>query len=160
MGKIYNKYMELKNEHAGSKEILLFKSGMFYIMIEEDAMISSKISGLKIIKFGKTGIKTGFPIESLNKFKGILDNVDNSYSFFLVEEENIEKGDNNSEFNAYDKLEKVVKENKVLKQKVLKLVKQINSSNIYELSLNELSKYINEIEEISKDIVNEGAIYE
>ena len=44
MSKLYKKYLELKK--TDSSKIYLFKSGLFYIFIEDDAYIMSKFLNL------------------------------------------------------------------------------------------------------------------
>lgn len=52
----------------------LFKSGNFYIFIDEDARYISCVTTLKITNFGNT-IKCGFPLSSLNKYLEIFNNI-------------------------------------------------------------------------------------
>ncbi len=49
MSKLYDIYSSLKsNEPKSDKTLYLFKSGIFFILIDEDAKIASKILNLKI----------------------------------------------------------------------------------------------------------------
>ncbi len=75
--KLYEKYLQLKSNNKD--KLYLFKSGVFYIFLEEDAEKASYILDLKLSKFGKDIIKCGFPSQSLYKFKNILDKNDIKY---------------------------------------------------------------------------------
>lgn len=75
--KILEKYEELKKENK--EKIFLFKSGNFYIAINEDATVLNKILGFKITNFSTESKKCGFPTSSLNKYKKVL--LDNNVDF-------------------------------------------------------------------------------
>ena len=49
MSKLYNKYLELKSKD--DTYLYLFKSGMFYIFLDEDAKIVSEKLNLKLTNF-------------------------------------------------------------------------------------------------------------
>ena len=46
MSKLYNNYLALKKENEST--LFLFKSGIFYIFLDEDATKISNILGLKL----------------------------------------------------------------------------------------------------------------
>lgn len=71
MSKLYNKYLELKSKD--NNLLYLFKSGMFYIFLAEDAKIISKEFNLKLTNFNDTVLKCGFPCNSLDKYSKLLD---------------------------------------------------------------------------------------
>lgn len=71
---MYNKYIELKKQN--SNKLYLFKSGAFYIFLEEDAIIINKYINLKLTNFGNNYIKCGFPVNSYNKYMNILNRLD------------------------------------------------------------------------------------
>ena len=58
-------YEKLKKENAD--KIYLFKSGIFYIAVNEDALSLNELFGFSLTDFG-TNIKVGFPNNSLNKY--------------------------------------------------------------------------------------------
>lgn len=66
MSKIIDKYESLKREN--SNKIYLFKSGIFYIFLNDDAKIINEKLGLKIVDFGLSSIKCGFPSNNLEKY--------------------------------------------------------------------------------------------
>ena len=63
---MYKKYLELKKEN--DSKLYLFKVGLFYIFLAEDAIKISKITTLKLINHTKDIVKCGFPENSLNKY--------------------------------------------------------------------------------------------
>lgn len=72
MSKLYSKYLSLKKETNSSK-IYLFKSGIFYLFIDEDAKMMSPLLQLKLINLNPTVLKCGFPVNSLEKYMPLLE---------------------------------------------------------------------------------------
>jgi len=66
MSKLLEKYNELKKENASC--IYVFRVGIFYNILNEDAKILNKKIGLKITSLSPEIIKCGFPISSLDKY--------------------------------------------------------------------------------------------
>lgn len=73
MSKLYMEY--LKKKHVDGNKYYLFKSGMFYIFIDDDAKEISKITPLSITYLNKDIVKCGFPTNSLNKYLDIFNNL-------------------------------------------------------------------------------------
>lgn len=73
MSKIYDSYLKHKNNDKN--KIYLFKSGMFYIFVDEDATNISKIIPLKITNLTNDIVKCGFPVDALNRYKGVFENL-------------------------------------------------------------------------------------
>lgn len=71
MGKIIEKYNELKKQN--SNLLYLFKGGLFYIFVGEDAKYISKKYNLKLTSFGNS-YKCGFPANALDKYFNIFSN--------------------------------------------------------------------------------------
>lgn len=67
---MYNKYVELKSQN--SDKLYLFKSGAFYIFLEDDAIAINKYINLKLTNFGNSYIKCGFPTNSYDKYMNIF----------------------------------------------------------------------------------------
>ena len=72
MSKLYTKYLSLKKETNSSK-IYLFKSGIFYLFIHEDAKMMSPLLQLKLTNLNPTVLKCGFPVNSLEKYMPLLE---------------------------------------------------------------------------------------
>lgn len=69
MSKLYNQYLFLKSTETNSENTLfLFKSGIFFIFLDNDAKIASKLFNLKLTCFVDDIVKCGFPTSSLNKY--------------------------------------------------------------------------------------------
>ena len=82
MSKLYDIYSSLKNnEPKSDKTLYLFKSGIFFILIDEDAKIASKILNLKITFLTENIVKCGFPISSLEKYSSI---IQHTYYIFQI----------------------------------------------------------------------------
>lgn len=73
MSKLYDKYLYLKKtEDTSEKTLYLFKSGIFFIFLGDDAKIASKLLSLKITYLTEEIIKCGFPVNSLEKYTNLL----------------------------------------------------------------------------------------
>lgn len=84
MSKLYNTYMSLKtNEKDTGNTLYLFKSGIFFICIDEDAKIASQILNLKLTNLNQDIVKCVFPIKSLEKYSNLL-NLSN-YRFKIID---------------------------------------------------------------------------
>ena len=66
MGSIYNKYVKLKEKDE--KYLYLFKSGNFYIFLDEDAIEVSRVTLLKLTNYSNDIYKCGFPVSSIDKY--------------------------------------------------------------------------------------------
>lgn len=70
MSKLINVYEKLKQENEDT--LYLFKSGIFYIFIGNDAKIVSKLLCLKLTNLNDNYQKCGFPQNSLEKYLNLL----------------------------------------------------------------------------------------
>lgn len=73
MSKMYKRYLELKQEN--SSNIYLFKSGIFYIFLQEDAKLMSPILNLRLTNLNENVLKCGFPVNNLNKYLNLTKNL-------------------------------------------------------------------------------------
>ena len=70
MSKLMNQYKELKKKDPN--KIYLFKVGIFYNILNEDARIVSSKIGLKLTDLSPEIVKCGFPIAKLEKYTNLL----------------------------------------------------------------------------------------
>lgn len=70
MSKLYDLYKNLKKEDF--ETLYLFKSGLFYIFLDEDAKIINDLLDLKLTNLNTEIVKCGFPSNSLQKYLKIL----------------------------------------------------------------------------------------
>lgn len=70
--KIYDKYLELKK--INSNKLYLFKSGNFYIFLDEDADKINEYMVLKKTPYNKEIMKCGFPINSIDSYMKVFNN--------------------------------------------------------------------------------------
>ena len=126
MSKLYDNYLNLKaTEKDANNTLYIFKSGIFFIFLDNDAKIASRLLNLKITYLTEDVIKCGFPINSLEKYTNILNKtpykikiIDNAKNYIYT-------------FNDY-KLDK----------KIQKLLSKINSIDINSLSVKEAYDFI------------------
>lgn len=112
MSKLINKLIELKKHDASS--IYIFRVGIFYNILNEDAKVLNEKLGLKITSLSPEIIKCGFPISSLNKYTKKLDELQIRYKVIddLPNNTNIEDYNNNIEL-----------------KKIIKRIKEIDMNN-------------------------------
>jgi len=77
MSKLLDQYKDLKKQDASS--IYLFRIGIFYNILNEDAKIINEKLGLKITDMGPSIFKCGFPISQLDKYNIIIKNLKIKY---------------------------------------------------------------------------------
>ncbi len=70
MSKLFLLYGNLKKEEPNT--LFLFKSGIFFIAIDKDAISLSKLLNLKLTNLNNTILKCGFPCSSLDKYLVLL----------------------------------------------------------------------------------------
>ena len=134
MSQLYKKYVALKVQN--SRQLYLFKSGIFYIFLDEDAKLMSPILGLKLTNLNSTIVKCGFPTSQLEKYTRLI-SISN-YSFKIIDsKENI----------SYLPSEYIIKDE--IKNLVLKIA-NINSEN---LSISAAFDFIDEISSECKNIL-------
>ena len=70
MSKLLKQYDELKKKDP--EKIYIFKVGIFYNILNEDARLVSKEIGLKLTDLSPEIIKCGFPVATLEKYTNLL----------------------------------------------------------------------------------------
>ena len=70
MSKLYSKYIELKNNNPDS--LYLFKSGIFFIALQDDARFLSEELNLRLTNLNEDVIKCGFPISREEHYVRLL----------------------------------------------------------------------------------------
>lgn len=107
MSKLYDLYSYLKRTSNKSNVLYLFKSGIFYLFIDRDAIIASDILGLKLTNLTDDIVKCGFPTSSLDKYTRILSHC--NYTIQIVDS-STEHIYNYSEFKLNDKTQALLYE--------------------------------------------------
>lgn len=135
MSKLYSLYENLKKEN--NQTVYLFKSGIFYIALSDDAIYLSNKFNFKLTKLNDSIVKCGFPISSSEKYIKIFTN--NNVNFKLVD---------SSTQTIYSPKEYEINST------VNTLINDILSINIDSLSISEAYKFIEDLKEKSKLIKN------
>lgn len=108
MSKLYKSYINLKEQD--SNYIYIFKSGMFYIFIDEDATKISEIFGFKLVKLNDKINKCGFPSSRLDYY---IDKMQTRGIKFKIIDEDYSKIENYADYMNNNKLKEIV--NKIIK---------------------------------------------
>lgn len=93
MSKIYNKYLELKEND--SEKLYLFPCGNFYIFLADDAYKINDYVVLKTTYFAKDVVKCGFPKASMDSYLKIFHH--HNLDVFLVEDTSLSSSNNRLE---------------------------------------------------------------
>lgn len=134
MSKLYNNYLELKKEE--NSYIYLFKSGIFYIALQEDAKVLSQKFGLKLTNLNDTIIKCGFPSNSIEKYISLFTN--NNIKFKIIDSKI------NTSFSPTEYKQDT---------KTKELLNLINNTNPDLLSIKEAYSFIENIKDMAKEIL-------
>lgn len=70
MSKLYDQYLSLKKQDPST--FYLFKSGIFYIFLDEDAKKMATYLNLKLTNLNETVLKCGFPVNNLAKYSALM----------------------------------------------------------------------------------------
>lgn len=124
MSKLHLEYLKKKRENEN--KYYLFKSGLFYIFIDEDAKKISKITPLNITYLTNDIVKCGFPTNSLNKYLEIFNNLGLDIEIIEEKKDNISNIDN-----------EIIKKIKKLNIDTLTPVKALNLLNDFKVMLGE-----------------------
>lgn len=99
MSKLYKNYISLKIQD--SSKFYLFKVGIFYIFIDEDAKVMSSILNLKLTNLNQDILKCGFPVKSANKYLRLLNSM--NYNICVIDT----SYNKSTELSLYAKLENI-----------------------------------------------------
>ncbi len=126
MSKMYKRYLELKQEN--SSKIYLFKSGIFYLFLDNDAKLMSNVLNLRLTNLNETVLKCGFPVNNLNKYINIIKNL--GYDVNIVD-------------SLIDK--PVPTKNYLVNSSMQDLINTLTSTNPNELSIKEAYSLIDDL---------------
>ena len=133
MSKLYDKFLKLKSENSG--KTYLFKSGIFYIALNEDAELLSNKFGFKITNLNETVIKCGFPNTRLDFYLNLFKN--NNIDFKLIDSD-------------YGKVEKI--SDYLSNEKVKNVIQDIISIDFDNISFKEAYNKLEYIANVFKSI--------
>ena len=136
MSKLYQSYVSLKVKD--SSKLYLFKSGIFYIFLDEDAKLISSKFNLKLTNLNSMVVKCGFPTSQLEKYTNLL-NIAN-IPFKIV---------NLADNTLY------LPKDFILNEKTKSLLDKIVSVDAYSLSISAAYEFIDEISRESKSLLGD-----
>lgn len=140
MSKIYDKYKILKtSNNYNSNTLYLFKAGLFFIFIDEDAKIVSNLLNLKLGNLNDTIVKCGFPCNSLQKYLTLLKNT--PYNVEIV---------------SLDTQESPITSNNYLTNSQLKIIAdEILNLKIDDLSISQAYDFLYKVQQKLSDVTRE-----
>lgn len=131
MSKLLNTYNNLKKQN--SEILYLFKNGIFYLALQEDADFLSNAFDLKVTKLNDEANKCGFPCSSFDKY--YLKLKDLNKEFKIIEKDTI------SEATDY------------LKNKdVENIINNLKELDINSLSVSEAFAFIEKLQKLANNI--------
>lgn len=126
MSKLFEIYKKLKQND--NETLYLFKSGIFYIFLDNDAKIINKILGLKLTNLNDKTVKCGFPSNSLQKYIRLLSSA--NYKIKIID------NSTNTSFKLKDF---------IISADNLELLKTISNVNEDNLSIKDAFEFISNI---------------
>ena len=133
MSKLYDKYKILKNQN--NSKLYLFKSGIFYIFLDDDAVKMSKLLNLKLVNLNQEILKCGFPVKTSEKYLNLIKL--NNYEVDIIDSKSdIYYNSNDYIFNDMSK----------------KFIKDISNIDYYNLSVSEAFELIKDITTRAKEL--------
>lgn len=105
MSKLYSKYLELKKNNPN--KIYLFKSGIFFLAIDEDATKLSDELNLKITNLSPDVLKCGFPVSRQEHYFRVLEA---KHISFTIIDDTYGVVENYSDYMNNVKLKKIIDE--------------------------------------------------
>lgn len=115
--------------------VKLRKQGKFYAAFEEDALVLSEITGYRVVNG-----RLGFPVNSLGKVSGLLNDYKVNYLIIEKDKEIDKMIFPKNNYNKYLKLGKKSYDDKRRKLDIIDKIKSLNKE--------QLEKVINYIEEL------------
>lgn len=131
MSKLINMYKQLKQKD--SESLYLFKSGIFYIFLDDDAKFVNNLLLLKLTNLNSEIVKCGFPANSLEKYLTLLKNC-TSREIKIIE--------NATTINTFTD------------KSLISLFNYINSLDIENLSISEAFSALEKIQHETKKYLN------
>lgn len=77
MSRLYNDYLKLKDKNKD--KYYVFKSGIFYILLADDAKYFSEVFSFKLTKLNDNVVKCGFPVKSKEKYFKLMKSLNIDY---------------------------------------------------------------------------------
>ena len=138
MSKLYDAYTELKKQDK--KTIYLFKSGIFFIALNEDAHLLSNLFALKLGNLNDTVVKAGFPRASYEKYFNLFKSHNLAVKVVDVDDSKA------FQFKEYTQ-----------SQSIAEIIDDLNKVDTDNLSITEAYKFIEDLKAKVTGIKNENS---
>lgn len=77
MSRLYKDYLKLKEEN--NEKCYIFKSGIFFILLDEDAKYFNEVFSFKLTNLNANVVKCGFPVKSKDKYFKLMKSLNIDY---------------------------------------------------------------------------------
>ncbi len=136
MSKLYERYLVLKKQNPNT--LYLFKNGIFYIFLEEDAKKMSTLLNLKLTNLNENVLKCGFPVNNLEKYSSLIRS--NGYDVHIVDTST------NQTHSSTDY---------ILNSEIKNFIQKLSNVDSNNLSISEAYCFIENINKKAKEFVKE-----
>lgn len=137
MSKMIDIYNQIKKQDNKKNTLLLFKSGIFFIFIDDDAKLINSYINLKLTNLNNDIVKCGFPCSHLDKYLNLLKNI--PYKIQIIDL---------SENTCYEPLQYQTND------RVINLIQKIASVETEALSIKEAFDLLDTLKNEACSIVN------
>ena len=133
MSKLVETYSKLKEDNPNT--ILLFKQGIFFIVLTDDAQKLSNSFGFKLTYLNSETLKCGFPCSNIDKYLNKFNNM--NLEIRIIDSNTLYKP------NEYS-----------INNNIKKIIEKIKKINVDTLSISESYEFIEELQkEVNKIIL-------
>ena len=136
MSKLYERYLLLKKQDSST--LYLFKSGIFYIFLDEDAKKMSSLLNLKLTNLNDSVVKCGFPINNLSKYSQLVTNAGYNLS---ISDSSTKETHSSNEY--------------ILNSEIKNFVQKVSNIDSNTLSISEAYSFIDNIKHQAKEFIKE-----
>ena len=138
MSKLYENYLLLKKQD--NSKLYLFKSGIFYLFLDDDAKIVSPILNLRLTNLNEKVLKCGFPVNNLNKYINLI--TSNGYEVNIIDSNNKEVYKSN-DYISNENIKNFIKSISKIDTNLLSISEAYEKLDHISLKANEILKEMN-----------------
>ena len=139
MSKLYNKYKKLKAEVP--QTFYIFKSGIFYVFLDEDAKNISELLHLKLVNLNETVMKCAFPISRFTHYIQLLEELKIPYR---VIDEDLNPIQSITDYSDHIEISNILSSIRKVDLNKLSPIQALNMLSDFQTTLNHIKEQSNE----------------